>query len=75
MKHRLNITLQKEGYSYLKRNRKNISRYVEELVAKDVMLKHSSVAEPAKETSLVSNPPTPVLLSHHARGRGSCTPY
>jgi len=60
MKHRLNITLQKEVYSYLKRNRKNISKYVEELVTKDVMTKHSLVAEPSKETSYLSNPITPV---------------
>jgi hypothetical protein len=64
MKHRLNIKLQKEVYSYLKRNRKNISKYVEQLVTKDVMKKHSFVAEQSKETSYLSNPITPVLNSY-----------
>lgn len=61
MKQRLNITLQKEVYSYLKRNRKNISRYVEELVTKDVMAKHSLVAEPLEASPSVLCPPTPVF--------------
>ncbi len=37
MRKKLNLTLDSETYSYLKKSKKNVSSYVEKLVLKDIL--------------------------------------